>query len=157
MYPLNHCITLTTRLKNTSIENDKDTRYAATTIKIDFFSGYDVVSVNGLYGHQNIFGGWKHEQKYHYLLVHLRKVNLGWYNLKYTKINWNYFSFWHKLYLISFSTGWFQLWDLFQCPVFTKQFCSEPMACQNISIPKWRTVDWITTNINALSTQKWTS
>ena len=86
---LNHCITLITRLKNTSIENDKDTRYAATTIKIDFFSGYDVVSVNGLYGHQNTFGGWKHEQKYHYLLIHLRKVNLGCDNLKCTKIHGN--------------------------------------------------------------------
>ena len=82
-------MTLIIRLKNTSIDKHKTTGYVATSIKIDFFSGYDVASVNGLYGHQNTFGGWTHEQKYHYLLIHLRKVNLDCANLYYDGVQSN--------------------------------------------------------------------
>ena len=63
------------RLRNNSIQGEKENPgYIPTTIKIDFFSGYDVVSVNGLYGHQNSFGGWNHEEKNNHIIIHLKKV-----------------------------------------------------------------------------------
>ena len=63
------------RLRNNSTQGDKENSgFIPTTIKIDFFSGYDVVSVNGLYGHQNSFGGWNHEENNNYMIIHLKKV-----------------------------------------------------------------------------------
>ena len=65
------------RLRNDSIQRyQNDTDYVPSTIKIDFFSGHDVMSVNGLYGQQNSFGGWTHEHKHNILLIHLKKVRI---------------------------------------------------------------------------------
>ena len=63
-----------TRLKNQSLPNEDSMPSVPTSVRLEFFSGYDVMSITGIYGNQNSFGGWSHEHKYNYLLIRLKKV-----------------------------------------------------------------------------------
>ena len=62
-------------MKNQSLPTEDVMPFVPTSVRLEFFSGYDVMSITGIYGKQNSFGGWSHEHKYHYLLIRLKKVN----------------------------------------------------------------------------------
>jgi hypothetical protein len=53
---------------------DSDNKSLPSSMRIEMFSGYDFVSLNGLYGQPNHVGGYTEEHKDNTLLLHLKRV-----------------------------------------------------------------------------------
>ena len=70
------CLSFVKRLKNETNNIGQHVKPSiATSVMIEMFSGFEFMSMSGLYGRgQDVFGGWAQEYKDHYLLLHLKTV-----------------------------------------------------------------------------------
>ena len=132
------------RLRNNSNQrHENDTDYVPSSIKIDFFSGYDVMLVNGLYGKQNSFGGWTHEHKHNSLLIHLKKVSITcqsliikskfWHNEVNFYLSLSILNFYIRLVSIAGLVSIFNINDTVILRIFIQQ------KYQYFQVPNWET------------------